>query len=176
MPSGAGRSVGVVAVPSHLAVALELVVSRENNFFPGLQPDRLRVLQEPSTDLGSLGVQHDGTQTLRVQHGDSQVIQGLLVVLVRTVREVEARDAHSRSQELLQHLDRPRLWSESAYDLAGQGRRLCLLCIVVLLLVRFPSWLAEGRRRSGRHRWFQNGWFQLTLVLKCFLGTPSNIF
>ena len=40
-----------------------------------------------------------------------------LVVLVRSVREVEARDVHAGAQELLNHLDAARAGAERAHDL-----------------------------------------------------------
>jgi len=52
-----------------------------------------------------LGVKHDGAEDAGVVHGLPEVVERLLVVLVRAVGEVEARDVHAGSEQLLEHGD-----------------------------------------------------------------------
>ncbi len=65
-----------------------------------------------------------GRRALLSYHCLVKVVESLLVVVVRSVGKVEPRDAHSRAEELLQHLHGPRLGTERANDLkwksAGQ--------------------------------------------------------
>lgn len=68
--------------------------------------------------IGSdLSVEHDGTLDLGVLHRHPEVIERLLVVLVRPVREIEPGDVHPRPQKLLDHRYRPRRRSQRAHDL-----------------------------------------------------------
>jgi len=52
-----------------------------------------------------LSVEHDGADEAGEVHGLSEIVQGLLVVFVGAVREVEARDAHAGAQQTRAHLD-----------------------------------------------------------------------
>lgn len=68
-------------------------------------------------DERDLGIQHDGTENPGIVHGGSKIIDRLLVVRVRTVREVESCNVHSRPQKLFQHRHRPRRRPQSADNL-----------------------------------------------------------
>ena len=50
-----------------------------------------------------LGVEHDGAEDAGVVHGLAEAVEGLLVVLVGAVGEVEARDVHPGAEQLLEH-------------------------------------------------------------------------
>jgi len=79
-----------------------------------------------------LGIEHEGAENKRlhevewmredaenlsVVHGNPEIVEGLLVVLVGSVREIEAGDVHAGPQKLLEHGHRPRRRTESADDL-----------------------------------------------------------
>lgn len=53
----------------------------------------------------NLGVEHDGAENAGVLHGLAEIIEGFLVVFVRSVREIEASDVHASSEKLLHHGD-----------------------------------------------------------------------
>ncbi len=41
-----------------------------------------------------LGIKHDGTENTSIFHGGSEIVEGFLVISVRSVREVESSDVH----------------------------------------------------------------------------------
>lgn len=55
-----------------------------------------------------LGIEHEGAENPSVVHGNPEIVEGLLVVLVGSVREIEAGDVHAGPQKLLEHGHRPR--------------------------------------------------------------------
>ena len=67
-----------------------------------------------------LGVKHDGAKDPSVVHSSSEIIQGLLMVLVGAVGEIKPGNIHSSSEKLLQHGDRSRSRANGA-DNFGLG-------------------------------------------------------
>ena len=64
-----------------------------------------------------LCVEHDGAENTSVLHGGSKIISGFLMVLVRTMGEIEPGYVHAGSKKLLNHLNGPRRRSKCADDL-----------------------------------------------------------
>lgn len=78
------------------------------------QKPKPKIISRVKTDLG---VEHDGAENLSILHGDLEVLQSLLVILMRTMREIESRHIHSCPQQLLQHRHRPRSRPQRTHDL-----------------------------------------------------------
>lgn len=70
------------------------------------------------SEVTDLGVKHDGTEDLGVMHGDPEVVQGPLMILVCTVREIEPSNIHPRPKKLLQHWHGSRSRTQSANNLS----------------------------------------------------------
>nr|GLL32592.1 hypothetical protein GW17_00044661 [Ipomoea trifida] len=64
-----------------------------------------------------LGVEHDGADNTGVLHSLAEIVERLLVILVRSVGEVEASDVHAGPEKLLSHRNRAGRRSERADDL-----------------------------------------------------------
>lgn len=64
-----------------------------------------------------LGVEHDGAEDAGVLHGLFEIIEGFLMVFMRSMGEIESSDIHTRTQQLFGHGDRARRRSQSADDL-----------------------------------------------------------
>lgn len=47
-----------------------------------------------------LGVKHDSTENTGVFHGSFEIVEGFLVVVVRSMRKVEASDVHACFEKL----------------------------------------------------------------------------
>lgn len=116
-------------------------------------------------DERDLGIQHDGTENPGIVHGGSKIIDRLLVVRVRTVREVESCNVHSRPQKLFQHRHRPRRRPQSADNLRLRP----------LLLHLNSSLTAERSRRVYLFFFFYDG--ERFYLLRCIYkaGGPSFI-
>jgi hypothetical protein len=78
------------------------------------RPERKR---EREAEFANLGVEHDGTNDAGDVHSLTEVVECLLVVLVRAVGKVEPRDAHAGAQQARAHLDGARGRAEGADDL-----------------------------------------------------------
>ena len=50
-----------------------------------------------------LGIEHDSSEDVGVLHGNPEIVQGLLVVLVGAMGEIEASHVHASPEKLLQH-------------------------------------------------------------------------
>lgn len=88
--------------------------------------------------LKYLGIKHDGAENTGVFHSGPKVIEGFLVIIMRSMREVEASDVHACAQKLLDHRHRPGCRSKSANDLR-----------LGLLLYHDLSVLIESHLRSS---------------------------
>ena len=53
-----------------------------------------------SGEMVYLGVKHDSTENTGVFHGGFEIVEGFLVVVVRSMRKVEASDVHACSEKL----------------------------------------------------------------------------
>ena len=70
----------------------------------GLDGDLLAVLEQAGADLGALGVEQDGYGDAELGGESADLLDHRAVVLVGTVREVEASDVHAVQDELAQNL------------------------------------------------------------------------
>lgn len=113
--------------------------------------------------MGNLGVEHKGTEDAGVVHGGAEIAEGLVVVFVGTMGEVETGDVHAGPEKLLQHGNGAGSGTQSANDL-GLGPPLvslvihlhfCLLCVRV-----FSEWIKSK--------------LTLTLLLFFFLTLNSH--
>lgn len=57
-------------------------------------------MEKRSGEVGYLGVEHDSTENTGVFHGGFEIVEGFLVVVVRSMRKVEASDVHACSEKL----------------------------------------------------------------------------
>lgn len=67
--------------------------------------------------LTNLGIEHDGAKDASVEHSLTEVIESLLVVLMRSVREVKPSDVHASPEKLLHHLNGSGSGAKGAHDL-----------------------------------------------------------
>jgi len=65
-----------------------------------------------------LGIEYDSREDVGVLHSNPEIVQGLLVVLVGAMGEIEASNVHASSEKLLEHGDGSRSRSQSANDLS----------------------------------------------------------
>ena len=135
---------------------------------------RMLVIKNISGSYANLSVQQHGTHDLGVGHSLTKVIEGLLMILVGSMREVKPSHIHSRLQQLLQHGHLPgfrakgaddlglrqRMWLRRQQllnvDLSHPGLRLMVILLVVqiklmrpLLLVPVLSAMAVLSRSLG---------------------------
>lgn len=113
-----------------------------------------------SSDLGALGVQHDGAGMAGGLGRGPHVLDHAGVVLVASVGEVETRDGHAVTQQLRQDLDVVRGRPHRTHDLRAdvhwvEGLFLPLLQRVMqgsldALTRRHGLVLGLGRARDGR--------------------------
>ena len=74
------------------------------------------MVEHAGANLRSLGVEEHAASDAGVLARDPEIVEGLLVVLVAAVREVEARDVHPLPQHLLELGHIPRHRPEGAHD------------------------------------------------------------
>lgn len=65
----------------------------------------------------NLGVKHDGAEDACILHGSAKVVEGLLMVLVGAVGEIETGYVHAGAEKLLNHGNGATSGTESADDL-----------------------------------------------------------
>jgi hypothetical protein len=70
-----------------------------------------------SSEKEYLGIQKNCTQDLGVVHGLAQVVESVLLVIVRSMGKVEPGHVHAGLEQLLQNGHLPGLGSQSADDL-----------------------------------------------------------
>ena len=106
-------------------VAVEILASglgRNDKLVASLDGDLLAVLQKAGTDLGALGVKKNGNGDAELLGNVAHLLDHLTVILVATVREVEASDVHAVKNELTQHLLVLGGRTHGAYDLGLLGK------------------------------------------------------
>lgn len=64
-----------------------------------------------------LCVEHDGAEDTSVEHSLTEIIESLLVVLMRSVREVKPSDVHASPEKLLDHLNGSGSGTNGTHDL-----------------------------------------------------------
>lgn len=94
-------------------VSLDGVVSHDLQGLSSLDVDWLVVSKESSSDLWSLGVEHDSAVLVwSLLEGLSQVVDRLGMSLVVSVREVQSSNVHTSIEHLDEHLNIPAGWSK----------------------------------------------------------------
>ena len=114
-----------VRAPNHrsgvVLVSLErrVLVARgeDGDFLSRLEIDVRAVAEHGGADLGALRVEQCRRRASRFSENLAVPVENLLVRFMRTVREVETRDAHTGVEESLERLLVPALRSHSADDL-----------------------------------------------------------
>lgn len=101
-------------------VTLDSVVGGDLKSLVNLEVDVLSILEEASSDLWALRVEHEGDWLVwSLGHGGSQVGDLLAVGLVVTVGEVETGNVHTSINHVDELLDLVASWSEGADDLGA---------------------------------------------------------
>mmetsp|Transcript_7441 Transcript_7441/g.14481 ORF Transcript_7441/g.14481 Transcript_7441/m.14481 type:complete len:304 (+) Transcript_7441:996-1907(+) len=112
---------GGVAVSNLGVVAEQVEVVNKLDLLPGSKRQVLAVLVLGRANLGPLGVEKDRTHALRAHKVFAKVGDSLSVILVVAVREVHARNVHTRRHEPAKHLHRLRVGADGADKLCGHG-------------------------------------------------------
>ena len=110
----------LVAHRDVVLVSVQCVVGVDGHLAPSLHQDGLAPLEHARADLGSFGVQKHRAHQPGGEHRLTQRVQGALVVLVGAVREVEARDGHTRAEQVLHDGELRALRAERAHNLRGR--------------------------------------------------------
>jgi hypothetical protein len=82
-----------------------------------MNESKFRNPQKERKKRSDLGIEHEGAENLSVVHGNPEIVEGLLVVLVSAVREIEAGDVHAGPQKFLEHGHRSGCRTQRAHDL-----------------------------------------------------------
>nr|GMD21580.1 hypothetical protein GW17_00044661 [Ipomoea batatas] len=98
-----------------------------------------------------LGVEHDGADNTGVLHGLAEVVERFLVILVRSVGEVEPSDVHAGTEKLLRHRNRAGRRSERADDLR-LGALLSKHSAVGILSRHFP-WIDPSGQLTNNNQY-----------------------
>jgi hypothetical protein len=114
---------GLVTLPLGVLVGAGGV---DDDVLAGFELDGLVVLEHGGANLGTLGVEEDGAVRLLLLADLAEAIEDTLVRLVIAVREVEARHAHARVDQLPHGFLVPALGTHGADDLGLPHHRLVL--------------------------------------------------
>lgn len=96
-----------------------------------------------------LGIKHDGTEDLGINHSDPEVIKRLLMILMRAMREIESSNVHPGTEELLQHRNGTRSRAESADDLSLRNTTIAGQLLEDSFNVNVRHYRSKIERRIG---------------------------